>query len=223
MADGHRLSATVISPAPSIHVASIEDDLVALDLENDAYFCLPGLGRHLIDAGDGQWTASNAAIADGLIETGLFQTAALRPPGPVLPSAVRTSRCYVGPGPGSMAGVPLATIMIREAWRIHGRSLKALIGRSPNLPLRHDQTSEAMADARLFDQWMPWVPGQGQCLYRAYLLRAFLASRGRGSTWVFGVRTWPFSAHCWLQVGDVLLDDDLDRVALYTPIMAVGA
>ncbi|WP_312062938.1 lasso peptide biosynthesis B2 protein [Brevundimonas sp.] len=50
-----------------------------------------------------------------------------------------------------------------------------------------------------------------------------LASRGRGATWVFGVRTWPFSAHCWLQVGDVLLDDDLDRVALYTPIMAVGA
>ena len=65
----------MISPAPSIHLASIEDDLVALDLENDAYFCLPGLGRHLIDAGDGQWTASNAVIADGLLETGLFQTA----------------------------------------------------------------------------------------------------------------------------------------------------
>jgi len=213
----------VISPAPSIHVASIEDDLVALDLENDAYFCLPGLGRHLIDAGDGQWTASNAVIADGLLETGLFQTAASCPPGPALPPAVRTSRCYEGPGSGSMAGVTLATIMAREAWRIHGRPLKELIARSPNLTLRHDQTAEAMADARLFDHWMPWVPGQGQCLFRAYLLRAFLASRGRGATWVFGVRTWPFSAHCWLQVGDVLLDDDVDRVALYTPIMAVGA
>ncbi|MGX1693463.1 lasso peptide biosynthesis B2 protein [Brevundimonas naejangsanensis] len=213
----------MISPAPSIHLASIEDDLVALDLENDAYFCLPGLGRHLIDAGDGQWTASNAVIADGLLETGLFQTAVSRPPRPALPPAARTSRRYEGPGPGSMAGVTLATIIAVEAWRIHGRSLKALIARSPNLSLRHDQAVEAMADARLFDRWMPWVPGQGQCLYRAYLLRAFLASRGRGATWIFGVRTWPFSAHCWLQVGDVLLDDDLDRVALYTPIMAVGA
>lgn len=213
----------MISPAPSIHVTSIEDDLVALDLENDAYFCLPGLGRHLIDIGDGRWTASNAAIADGLLETGLFQRAVLRPSGPVLPSAVRTSRRYEGRGPGSMAVVTLAMITARKAWRIHGRPLKALIARSPNLPLHHDHAAEAMADARLFDHWMPWVPGQGQCLYRAYLLRAFLASRGRGATWVFGVRTWPFSAHCWLQVGDVLLDDDLDRVALYTPILAVGA
>ncbi len=213
----------MISPAPSIHVASIEDDLVALDLENDAYFCLPGLGRHLIDAGDGQWTASNAVIADGLLETGLFQTAVSHRSAPAPSSAVRTSRRYEGPSPGRMAVVTLAAVIAVEAWRIHGRSLKALIGRSPNLSLRHDQAAEAMADARLFDRWMPWVPGQGQCLYRAYLLRAFLASRGRGATWVFGVRTWPFSAHCWLQVGDVLLDDDLDRVALYTPILAVGA
>ncbi|WP_433933398.1 lasso peptide biosynthesis B2 protein [Brevundimonas diminuta] len=213
----------MISPAPSIHVTTIEDDLVALDLENDAYFCLPGLGRHLVGAGDGQWTASNAVIRNGLLETGLFQTAASPPHRPALPAAARTSRRYEGRGSGSMANATLAAIMAIEGWRIHGRSLKALIRRSPNLSLRHDQTAEAMADARLFDRWMPWVPGQGQCLYRAYLLRAFLASRGRGATWVFGVRTWPFSAHCWLQVGDVLLDDDLDRVALYTPIMAVGA
>ena len=212
----------MISPAPSIHVASIEDDLVALDIESDAYFCLPGLGRYLVDAGDGQWTASNAVIADGLLETGLFRTAVQHWSAPIPSSAVRTSRRYEGPGPGRMAVMTLATITARKAWRIQGSPLKTLIARSPNLPLRHDQAAEAMADARLFDRWLPWVPAQGQCLYRAYLLRAFLASRGRGSTWVFGVRTWPFSAHCWLQVGDVLLDDDLDRVALYTPIMAVG-
>lgn len=125
--------------------------------------------------------------------------------------------------PGGGAGIALFSVMAREAWRIHGRPLKALIARSPSLPLRYDQVAAAMAEARLFDRWMPWIPGQGQCLYRAYLLRAFLASRGRGSTWVFGVRTWPFSAHCWLQIGDVLLDDDPDRVALYAPIMTVGA
>lgn len=223
MADGHRLFTMMISPAPSIHIATIEDDLVALDLGNDAYFCLPGLAQHLVAEGDGRWTASNAVIANGLLETGLFQSAVSRQPRPVPTPTVRTSRLYEGRGSGKLAGMTLAVIMAREAWRIHGRSLKALIARSPSLPLRHDQAAEAMADACLFDRWMPWMPGQGQCLYRAYLLRAFLASRGRGATWMFGVRTWPFSAHCWLQVGDLLLDDDLDRVALYTPIMAVGA
>lgn len=214
----------MISPSPSIHVVSIEDDLVALDIENDAYLCLPGLGRHLIAESGGWWRPSSAAVAQRLVDTGLFQSTAIRGGrAPALPTATRTSRRYEGAKPGGGAGVALFSVMVREAWRVHGHPLKALIARSPSLPLRYDQPDEAMAEARLFDQWMPWVPGQGQCLYRAYLLRAFLASRGRGSTWVFGVRTWPFSAHCWLQIGDVLLDDDPDRVALYAPIMTVGA
>jgi hypothetical protein len=36
---------------------------------------------------------------------------------------------------------------------------------------------------------------------------------------VFGVRTWPFHAHCWLQCDDVVLDDQADRVAAYAPIL----
>jgi hypothetical protein len=28
-------------------------------------------------------------------------------------------------------------------------------------------------------------------------------------------------AHCWLQVGDMALDDDLERLAAYHPILAV--
>lgn len=39
--------------------------------------------------------------------------------------------------------------------------------------------------------------------------------------WVFGVRTWPFAAHCWIQIGDLVVGDVLDRVRGYTPIRAV--
>jgi hypothetical protein len=213
----------MISPAPSIHVAVVEDDLVALDLETDAYFCLPDLGRYLSCEGGGRWTAASPAIAQGLVKTGLFQTASSDHPVVRPTPAVRTSRFYEGPEIGVFSNMALARVMAFEAWRIPGRPLRALIARSPCLPLRYDRADDAMAEARLFDRWMPWAPGQGQCLYRACLLRAHLASRGLGSTWIFGVRTWPFSAHCWLQVGDVLLDDDLDRVALYTPILVIGA
>ncbi len=213
----------MISPAPSIHVAVVEDDLVALDLETDAYFCLPDVGRYLKCEDGGRWIAASAAVAQGLVETGLFQTGSSDRP-LILPApAVRTSRRYEGPEGGFFSHLALARVMASEAWRIPGRPLRALIGRSPGLPLRYDRADDAMAEARLFDRWTPWAPGQGQCLYRACLLRAHLASRGLGSTWIFGVRTWPFSAHCWLQVGDVLLDDDLDRVALYTPILVIGA
>jgi len=65
----------------------------------------------------------------------------------------------------------------------------------------------------------PWVPSEGECLQRAFQLRRLLARRGIAVDWVFGVRTWPFGAHCWLQSGDMLVGDRLERVGRYTPIM----
>jgi hypothetical protein len=39
--------------------------------------------------------------------------------------------------------------------------------------------------------------------------------------WVFGVQSRPFAAHCWLQLGGVVLNDTVDHVKRYTPIMVV--
>jgi hypothetical protein len=36
---------------------------------------------------------------------------------------------------------------------------------------------------------------------------------------VIGVRMHPFMAHCWVQRDEVVLSDDLDSVATYTPIL----
>jgi hypothetical protein len=66
----------------------------------------------------------------------------------------------------------------------------------------------------------PFVPFEGECLQRAYLLRRLLRNEGYSPLWVFGVRTWPFGAHCWLQIDDLVVGDTLDRVRFYTPIMA---
>ena len=67
----------------------------------------------------------------------------------------------------------------------------------------------------------PFAPFQGECLFRAFLLLAYLRLEGRHATWVFGVRTYPFQAHCWLQVGDMVLNDAVERICGYTPIFAV--
>lgn len=212
----------VLSPVPLVSVAAVDDDLVVLDLRNDAYYCLPDLALHLVKDDEGRWAPSTDAVADGLLQTGLFQREPVRlsawPPRPT-----RSSRAAAVTRPGLASRAKLLVAIITEAWRVNGRSVRELIARSPSLPVRPESGDVAMAQAQLFDRWCAWIPGQGQCLYRAYLLRVYLASKGHGATWVFGVRTWPFSAHCWLQIGDILLDDDLDRVALYTPILAVGA
>jgi hypothetical protein len=64
----------------------------------------------------------------------------------------------------------------------------------------------------------PWLPFDGECLQRSALLIAFLRRLGLGADWVFAVRLWPFNAHCWVQLGDICLNDDHERLQAYTPI-----
>lgn len=59
------------------------------------------------------------------------------------------------------------------------------------------------------------------CLLESLSLLHVLGRYGIHAHWVFGVRTEPFFAHCWLQKHDCVLSDSLDRVWQFTPIMVV--
>lgn len=57
------------------------------------------------------------------------------------------------------------------------------------------------------------------CLVRSLALRDYLERRCASAALVFGVTARPFKAHCWLQQGDLVLNDGLDAVAPFTPIL----
>jgi hypothetical protein len=59
------------------------------------------------------------------------------------------------------------------------------------------------------------------CLLDSLTLLHFLSAEGIHPQWVFGVKTEPFDAHCWVQQGEVLLNDVPDRVRQYSPILTV--
>lgn len=59
------------------------------------------------------------------------------------------------------------------------------------------------------------------CLLDSLTLLHFLGAEGIHPDWVFGVKTDPFDAHCWVQHGEVLLNDIPDRVRQYSPILVV--
>ena len=59
------------------------------------------------------------------------------------------------------------------------------------------------------------------CLLDSLTLLHFLNPEGIHPDWVFGVKTEPFDAHCWIQQGEVLLNDVPDRVRQYSPILVV--
>ena len=60
-----------------------------------------------------------------------------------------------------------------------------------------------------------------ECLFDSLALLGFLARYGIYADWVFGVQARPFAAHCWVQQDDVVLNDTLEHIGGYTPIMAV--
>ncbi|MOA23514.1 hypothetical protein D3C78_1441400 [compost metagenome] len=52
-------------------------------------------------------------------------------------------------------------------------------------------------------------------------LKYFLNLNGFNTDLIIGVRANPFFAHAWLQIDNVVLNDDIDKVGDYQPIMRI--
>lgn len=72
-----------------------------------------------------------------------------------------------------------------------------------------------------FKSLRPLYPRPYLCLFDSLALLEFLASYRSFPRVVFGIVADPFQAHCWLQVGSVVLNDDLERVGRYKPILSM--
>lgn len=214
-----------LSLADHVHGAVLDGDLVLLDVDADAYFCLPA-GEHSLALSGRALDASPVALAQALIETGLAKPAlAVDFPVAELKRPQRSARAALDADPDLKAAPirwqHLSALFgaVREARRAERRPFAVRL-RRPDAP-PSVLTVELLADLAVFRRLIPWLPVDGACLFRSQLLRAYLAALGHGVTWTFGVRTWPFIAHCWLQVEDMALDDEAERLVAFHPILAV--
>lgn len=80
------------------------------------------------------------------------------------------------------------------------------------------QATQLIDAARTFSCARLFVPVAPSCLLDSLALAIFLARRHIHSTVVFGVTCTPFSAHSWVQVGDMVLNDTVGNANSYTPI-----
>lgn len=204
--------------SPGFHLVRVEADIVILDVCGDAYHCLPGAAATLEVGADGRITGPDPAILSGLVEAGVATAQAPACPRRPIPRAARELVSHPSSRPSEVVRAGWALALSTVAFR--GRSLASLAADDSACP-DQDPVDEVRL-ARLVGAARaarPWVPFEGECLQRAFQLRRFLAGRGLAVDWIFGVRTWPFGAHCWLQAGDLVVGDRLDRVGRYTPIM----
>lgn len=85
-----------------------------------------------------------------------------------------------------------------------------------------DRTEEKyISAAAAFLKARPYAPIATRCLVDSISLIRFLAKRGLPAHLVFAVTATPFSAHCWVQVGDLLLNETLGTSQAHTPIRVV--
>ncbi len=215
---------------PSVHAVMIDDDLVFLDVDMDAYFCLP-LPPGLVTLQARRLVVREATLADELIGAGLAQVrgqAETSRPATDLPAAPsRTARRLIETAQG------LAPRMRPMHWRALGAALRAgWIHRTETFgglleahrkapPPSGVDLADLLTDLAIWRRLVPWLPMDGVCLFRSSVLAAFLCALGHRPTWVFGVRTWPFQPHCWLQIDDIALDDEHERLCAFTPILGV--
>lgn len=72
-----------------------------------------------------------------------------------------------------------------------------------------------------FERLRLFYPRSYLCLFDSLALIHFLARFALYPDWVFGVNADPFEAHCWVQAGSVVLNDTVQRVSSFTPIMYI--
>jgi len=212
--------------APQVFAAMHQGDLVILDVRKNAYLVLAQAQGRILLSDDGVHAKLvDPSLGGELVAAGLgtpdVATEAVRRRAAPAPTGDLDAFDDQGPM-GARALIELmiaAVVLVGTFWlRSFSRLVRPVASAADDDP---GGEQRVVRRALAFRRLLPWIPFQGLCLYRAALLRQYLGDDAGRVMWVFGISTWPFAAHCWLQCGGLVLNDRLHRVSRYSPIMAI--
>ena len=213
---------------------------VFLDLRSDEYLCLGRTqtdefkdllnGHRLLD--------ESSAVVRTLLEQGLLveSEAHGKRPAPLQVDTASTSPMVdsdKGPAHAGRPGIGPAHVRkffaaaAAASWNLRWQSIEQTV-RVVERRKRANRDAFAPADGAsivdlfaIFQSLRPYYPRPYLCLFDSLALIHFLARFGVFPQWVYGVRLEPWGAHCWVQSGDMVVNDIVDNVNGYTPIMSI--
>ena len=208
------------TPLPALSFCVIEDTALFLDLARDRYFRLP-------EAANAAFTASlvnGVAFVPAFHSAGLEQFVSLAPlraqgSGIVTREAADLRGC----------GFSLS-LMISALWEqraIERRLAKCGLHRvlsELQSTLRGQHANRTLGDkgaalVKAFENAALVLSAVDRCLPRSVALARLLARSGYACQVIIGVKLRPFAAHCWVQAGDLVLNESAEEAARYTPIL----
>ena len=231
--------------APDVFACATGRRYIFLDLKCDRYIAVPAARlQHIAPmfsgshpdhhANDrlGVHDDSSTDVADELLQAGLLCHAPrLEGPRLSLPAAATceleysnratTDRRTPRHSLRAVRAMLRADIALRwtPLWRIADRIRASKTHPQPDLSDPPPWEVESITSSLL--HFRPWYPRNYLCLYDSLALMLLLGSFRIRADWFFGVREDPFIAHCWVQHKSTVLNDHLDRIRLFVPIMAI--
>lgn len=207
---------------PGTTCCSIDGRLVFLDVRKDRYFRVsPDLEHGLRDLLANKALPPAALLA--LRRAGLEEIAtSLLPVGP-LPHATHTAQ-RINQGPCSLADILRALFSLRRARK--DLAVGSLAQTLQAMDQFRGGVAQRPADAghrmlRAFEMTKLVVNPADLCLPRSIAVVRCLAALGVRASLVLGVKLDPFAAHAWAQWEDEVLNDTVEEVVKYTPILIV--
>lgn len=217
---------TRVALRENVYMAEADGLLVFMDLNADRYFALnsefsASLSPLIKGQGEGadreavrRLRQANVIAEEGAKGRVFAKTLAIPPlreltlPQPSLISGALAMFCRMRAERALNTRHIAEIVRSRRVWRAHAST--------PQL-----QEPELIAAAGRFGAGRALRGGRDACLKEALALLYFLGRRGADVNWVFAVKGAPFAAHCWIQVGDLVLNDNVENVRPYTPVMVV--
>lgn len=214
-----------------ISFCEVSDRLLFLDIVADRYFCLRPDAEHAFRSllhGEALDAASQVNL-NGIVQSGVLSEVT----GYGIPHAFRIHRQAsfslldardARIRPTAVIGAVTAILAARLSlhWRQLHPILRSIDLRRTDWPRSNavdlDEIQEA---ATAFETTSRFLRSHDKCLSRSIALARYLAVRGLPADLVIAVRLRPFAAHAWVQSGQWLVNDRIDTIRSYTPIMAV--
>lgn len=208
----------------------IDGRTIFLDTRNDRYFRLSGnLERAFIEHIEGV-TCSSDDISR-LVESNILTDA------PPLPNAAHNSIMIASrsalelPSIHAPCGAGSVTEVFANVFWAHFqlkvRRLKVILDDITDFRCRKTTLERDCAESHLLNNALTFlkarkfVPIETCCLLDSLSITAFLTRRHLYANIVFGVTSDPFSAHCWVQSGDIVLNDTIGNTRAYTVIRVI--
>jgi hypothetical protein len=99
--------------------------------------------------------------------------------------------------------------------------LRRMLASARDAPIAAASRDEMIVHTRRFLSARKLVPVQQNCLLDSLSLLRWLGPRRNAAALLFGVKLDPFAAHCWIQSGDLILNDRVEAIAAFSPVRVI--